>query len=77
AIAAVVPVVKWDATGWRTASEAWTRAGYPATHHSPGFEAAYQPAYRVVSIDRVAQLLPMASDPPVPAAAVPESADTI
>jgi hypothetical protein len=33
-------------------------AGYPAMHHSDAFEAAYHPAYRVVSVGLVSAVLP-------------------
>lgn len=32
----------------RTCAETWRKAGFPACHHSEGFRAAYQPAYRVI-----------------------------
>ena len=50
-------------TGWSADSvdrlfrEAAT-AGYPAMHHSDAFEAAYHPAYRVVSVTLVSAALP-------------------
>lgn len=37
-------------------------AGYPAMHHSDAYEAAYHPAYRVVSVTLVAAALPQGQD---------------
>ena len=50
-------------TGWtadsvdRLLAEA-RAAGYPAMHHSDAFEAAYHPAYRVVSVTLVSVAVP-------------------
>lgn len=57
AIDAVTATVPWNATEWRAAAGQWAQDGYPAMHHSPGYESAYRPAYRVVSVDRVSGLL--------------------
>jgi hypothetical protein len=51
AVEAVVPVIPWDTAQWRTEAATWARAGYPAMHHSPGFDSAHRPAYRVVRLD--------------------------
>ena len=57
AINAVTPVVPWDTVQWRTEAESWRRAGYPAMHHSAGYEAAHRPAYRVVRLEEVARIM--------------------
>lgn len=43
-------VVPWDAALWRDAVARWRAAGFPAKHHSAGYEAAYLPAYRIVKV---------------------------
>lgn len=35
-------------TAWRDLIDGQQRGGYPAVHHSPSYEMAYHPAYRVV-----------------------------
>jgi hypothetical protein len=57
AIEGVITVVPWDSAQWRTEANTWRRAGYPAMHHSPGYEAAHRPAYRVVAREHVAALV--------------------
>ncbi len=57
ALDAVAPVVPWDSAQWRTEATTWRRAGYPSMHHSPGYEAAHHPAYRVIAVERSASLL--------------------
>jgi hypothetical protein len=39
-------------------AQSWQPAGYPATHHSEAFRAAYRPAYRVLHTSHAA-LLPL------------------
>ena len=56
AIAAVTSVVPWDSVQWRTEAEVWARAGYPAMHHSAGYEAAHRPAYRVIRLEAATDL---------------------
>lgn len=34
---------------WHQFTDSLRKAGYPAIHHSPGYEQAYHPAYRVVA----------------------------
>lgn len=34
---------------WSQFTDSLRKAGYPAIHHSPGYEQAYHPAYRVVA----------------------------
>lgn len=57
ALAAAASVVPWDSAQWRTESEVWARAGYPAMHHSAGYETAHRPAYRVVGLRQATDLL--------------------
>ena len=38
----------FGAASWRDLVTGLRRGGYPAVHHSPEYEAAYRPAYRVV-----------------------------
>lgn len=38
----------FSATAWRDLVTGLRRGGYPAVHHSPEYESAYRPAYRVV-----------------------------
>jgi len=38
----------FGATAWRDLVTGLRRGGYPAVHHSPEYESAYRPAYRVV-----------------------------
>lgn len=62
ALDAVRAMVARGETGWPAESvERLFRdaaiAGYPAMHHSKGFEAAYHPAYRVVSVTLVDRTL--------------------
>lgn len=38
----------FSATAWRDLVMGLRRGGYPAVHHSPEYESAYRPAYRVV-----------------------------
>ncbi len=38
----------FGAAPWRDLVTGLRRGGYPAVHHSPEYEAAYRPAYRVV-----------------------------
>jgi hypothetical protein len=38
----------FGAAPWRDLVEGQRRGGYPAVHHSPSYEMAYHPAYRVV-----------------------------
>lgn len=63
ALEAVRQMVAGHETGWSADGvdqlfrEAAT-AGYPAMHHSDAFEAAYHPAYRVVSVTLVSAALP-------------------
>lgn len=56
ALDAVAPVVPWDTAHWRAEATTWRRAGFPAMHHSPGYEAAHHPAYRVIVVERSASL---------------------
>jgi hypothetical protein len=39
----------FSATAWRDLVTGLRRGGYPAVHHSPEYESAYRPAYRVVN----------------------------
>jgi hypothetical protein len=63
ALLAVSEMTGSGETGWsrddvdRLLGEAQA-AGYPAMHHSDAFEAAYHPAYRVVSVTLVSVALP-------------------
>lgn len=57
AIAAVTPSIPWDSVRWRTEAERWRRNGYPAMHHSAGYEAAHRPAYRVIRLQDVSGLM--------------------
>ncbi|MES2304559.1 MAG: subclass B3 metallo-beta-lactamase [Gemmatimonadota bacterium] len=54
--------VRWDADSVTAQGRRWEAAHFPAVDHSPRFEAAYRPAYRVVSLPLVATLL----TPPTP-----------
>jgi hypothetical protein len=38
----------FGAAAWRDLVEGQRRGGFPAVHHSPSYEMAYHPAYRVV-----------------------------
>jgi hypothetical protein len=42
----------------------WTTAGRPAMHHSERYRANYLPAYRVVAVERIAQLMRTLPEPP-------------
>lgn len=42
---------------WSRLERAMSAAGYPAIHHSPAFETAYQPAYRVLTGEEAKRLL--------------------
>lgn len=63
ALDVVRQLVAGDETGWSADSvnrmfrEA-AAAGYPSVHRSDAFEAAYHPAYRVVSVTLVSAALP-------------------
>jgi hypothetical protein len=63
ALEAVRQMSASSTTGWTAESvnrlfgEAQA-AGYPAMHHSDAFEAAYHPAYRIVSVRLVSVALP-------------------
>ena len=63
ALEAVRQMTASGETGWaadsvdRLFAEAQA-AGYPAMHHSDAFEAAYHPAYRVVSVTLVSVAVP-------------------
>jgi hypothetical protein len=41
-------ILPFGATAWRDLVTGLRRGGYPAVHHSPEYESAYRPAYRVV-----------------------------
>jgi hypothetical protein len=43
----------FSVTAWRDLVTGLRRGGYPAVHHSPEYESAYRPAYRVVKGDLV------------------------
>jgi hypothetical protein len=63
ALEAVRQMTASGVTSWSAASVdrllGETRAaGYPAMHHSDAFEAAYHPAYRVVSVTLVSVAVP-------------------
>lgn len=63
ALGAVRQMTMAHETSWATDSvdrlfEEARAAGYPAMHHSDRFEAAYHPAYRVVSVTLVSAALP-------------------
>jgi hypothetical protein len=64
ALVAVTPSVPWDSAGWQAEVAAWAEAGYPAMHHSPGYESAYRPAYRVVAVDKVPTLVDLEANRP-------------
>jgi hypothetical protein len=49
--------VPWDTLAMHALIDARRAEGYPAVHHSDAFEAAYQPAYRVVAVGLVPELL--------------------
>lgn len=57
AIAAVTPIVPWDSAEWQGELARWRTAGYPAMHHSAAFDSAHRPAYRVVHLEEVPNLL--------------------
>jgi hypothetical protein len=59
ALIAVAAAVPWDSARWRAEVAAWAKVGYPAMHHSPGYESAYRPAYRVVAVSKI----PVIPDP--------------
>ncbi|HTK55297.1 MAG TPA: hypothetical protein VL295_00620, partial [Gemmatimonadales bacterium] len=40
---------RFGAGRWYTFTDSLRKAGYPAIHHSEGYEQAYHPAYRVVA----------------------------
>jgi hypothetical protein len=47
----------WSPAEVQSAVTQWQEAGHPAIHHSERFRAEYVPAYRVVAVDDVEELL--------------------
>lgn len=50
----------WDRTATTEAIADWNARGRPAMHHSSEYEARYRPAYRVVAVDHVHELVTVA-----------------
>lgn len=58
--------VPWPADSVRAVVASERNAGYPAVHHSPAFEDAVRPAYRVVAIQLIPGLVASLSSSPRP-----------
>jgi hypothetical protein len=56
----------WGSDEVRAAVTRWSGEGHPAMHHSDTFVEHYQPAYRVVSVSRLTQLLATLPTEPSP-----------
>lgn len=59
----------WRANVVAAEAKQWAADGYPSVEHSPRFEAAYRPAYRVIAVALIDSLLPQGrpqGSPPQP-----------